>query len=136
MPEHPDQNWTPCEGGEISEMVIRLKQIRRKVAIQKTVTATVCVLALITVGTVFWNQQHDLPPLSHQTALELLPEYHAGRLDAETAARMKTHLAHCESCRVKLRELNGEESRLDVGSSCDVVSRQPIPADSLFVSLH
>jgi hypothetical protein len=135
MPEHPDQNWTPCEGGEISEMVIRLKQIRRKVAIQKTVTATVCVLALITVGTVYWNQHADLPPLSHRAALELLPEYHAGRLDAETAARMKAHLAHCESCRVKLRELGGEESLLETDTSCDVVGQQPIPTDSLIVSL-
>jgi hypothetical protein len=116
-------------------MVGRLKQIRRKVAIQRMVTATVCVLALITIGTVYWNQHADFPPLSHRAALELLPEYHAGRLNAETAARMKAHLAHCESCRVKLRELNGEESRLDADSSCDVVGQLPIPTDSLIVSL-
>ena len=135
MSESSNQNWTPCEGGEISGMVDRLKQIRRKVVIQRAVTGTVCVVALITVGTVYWNQQNQLPPLSHRAALELLPEYHAGRLDAETAARLKAHLAHCESCRVKLQKMNGEESHLETGSSCDVVSRYPIPADSLIVSL-
>ena len=136
MSENSNEDWTPCEGGEISGMVIHLKQLRRKVAIQRGITATVCVLSLITVGTVYWNQQSNTVPLSHQAALELLPEYQAGRLDQATTARMEEHLAHCKACRDKLEQMNGEESLLEPDSPIKTVGFRSGLRDSLIASAH
>jgi hypothetical protein len=134
MPETSQDNWTPCERGEVSGMVDRLQRIRRRVLLQRAVTATVCVLGLITVGTVYWGQDESVTPLSHREALRLLSEYHVGRLDADTTARMKAHLARCESCRVRLRELNGEEVHRIDETSCRVAARESVSADGLLAA--
>ena len=134
MSENSNENWTPCDGGEITGMVVRLKQLHRKVAIQRGVTATVCVLALITVGTVYWNQQSNSGPLSHQAALELLLDYQAGRLDQDTSKRMDEHLAHCKACRDKLEQMNDEESLLEPDSPIRTVGDHSGRRDSLIAS--
>jgi hypothetical protein len=115
QPGTPD--WDECPPGEIGDLVGRLRGKRRQERVQAFGLAGAAAALLIAAGLVAMNRSAQTPAGEGILAagiwcsefLDQSDEYMAGQLDAARVQQMEGHLAECEHCRQKLREMQDSE---------------------------
>lgn len=119
-------DWNDCSQGEVSQMVQRLRAERRKHQVRQTTSAAVIVTLVLVSG--FFIKQAVLPSESGQIVAgiycsevrKLGKDYVAEKLDENTSAQVKHHLADCESCRKFIENMMKGFQPQDAGAAQDV----------------
>ena len=122
-------DWNDCSQGEVSQMVQRLRAERRKHQVRQTTSAAVIVALVLVSG--FFIKQTVLPSESGQIVAgiycsevrKLGKDYVAEKLDENTSAQVKNHLADCESCRKFIENMMKGSQPHDAGAAQDVDKR-------------
>lgn len=99
-----DADWTPCSGGALSATIKRIRSKRRQANMLRF-GANGLAGALVLFAASFYFSLDSADLECHQVG-GLLARYVAGDLDRDSRQFVEQHLAGCEECREKLRELS------------------------------
>src|SRR5262245_31597590 len=101
--------WRECAPGELTELAAqdRHRQQRRELLRSLSIAAAGC--AAVGIAVVLWpprREQRFAPGgLVCDEVTRLLPAYVANQLDAKHVEQVRTHLASCEHCTQRLKQL-------------------------------
>lgn len=106
-------DWDPCPRGKLHQMVRQRQARRRRRLVDRAAVTAATVLLLVVAGVAvisfISNSIGESTPhfggIACAEVRDLLPQYAAGSLDAETAAKVDTHLEECPHCRPLWEEM-------------------------------
>ena len=113
-PEHNEHTWVECPPGTIARVASEAPSVRRRAPFGTGVVVGITACLLFAAFSVFFSGGEPAPvgiqpaPVSMMSCAEvmqLLNEYAAGQLDAETSGDIERHLADCDSCRAQFESL-------------------------------
>jgi len=110
-----DGEWNPCQSGELEQIVRRVRSGRRNRVAFK-LGSYVAVLTVVVVASVIALQRFGTSPMftyggiSCEQTRANMNAYSMGQLAPDLAKRIETHLAECDHCGRRYREMtaNGD----------------------------
>lgn len=100
---HSLEDWEPCDGGELRQVVWRVKTDRRNRDIVRIGGVGVILLLCTFAATLVWQQAnqsgYDYGGITCKEVESHLPAYKEDRLDdRQLVKRIRVHLAECPHC--------------------------------------
>ena len=119
-------NWQQCEGGEVDQIVSRLKRRRLFRTLQRDIAVVTGLMLMLASGVVFSSgmppQELDYGGIMCGDVDRHSLEFVKGSLDGEMQAQIEQHIKHCWHCQQRIANLRAGERQTprDPGSQGEV----------------
>jgi len=138
--ENRIDQWQPCQSGEL-ECAVRGVRAKRRTRTAFKLGSSVAVLLVLGAAGVFafqqfnGNQTFTFGGITCEQTQANMEAYSKGTLDAKLVQRIETHLAECQHCGQKYREMTVKGDPTAVGFSPPLPDRLPHRPASTAVAL-
>ncbi len=104
--------WNPCDQGEIGKLVQHLKDRRRTQVLQRNATVAL-LLMMVGFSGYFVFSGGGLGDAGHggivcTDVMRQADEFIANSLDAQTNDNIREHIVHCDACRIQIEKMRAE----------------------------
>ncbi len=109
-------SWRECASGELSEVAAQHRHRQQRRALLRNLSIAAAGCAAVGIAGVLWLPRREtrFAPggLVCDEVTRLLPAYVANQLDAKRVEQVREHLASCEHCTERLKQLRQASSSL------------------------